>query len=268
MRAKVATVRPSFGWGSFSLEELLEIAAKPQSRSDRRCDEHNGNNEAFWQKLGYDRRPDDWEERYAAIRAKRQQAGRLEYETNHAVSRSPEQKSASVRDTVKVIEATKEVFAPQAQVMIAGSRAKKTDLATSDQDYYIAWETPVTLQNREDLQEELEKRFLGAVEVTKHGTLRVPGESGQLCITFARAIFYDESFEERARLDKDAFKHNRPAQQAVRAVKLKLQDAGIKVKGHTLERAVLTVQEEHPDASFYDLAKETLDALGLRDVFC
>eukprot|EP00439_Symbiodinium_sp_Y106_P058451 s3606_g8.t1 len=248
MRAKVATVRPSFGWGSFSLEELLEIAAKPQSRSDRRCDEHNGNNEAFWQKLGYDRRPDDWEERYAAIRAKRQQAGRLEYETNHAVSRSPEQKSASV--------------------MIAGSRAKKTDLATSDQDYYIAWETPVTLQTREDLQEELEKRFLGAVEVTKHGTLRVPGESGQLCITFARAIFYDESFEERARLDKDAFKHNRPAQQAVRAVKLKLQDAGIKVKGHTLERAVLTVQEEHPDASFYDLAKETLDALGLRDVFC
>eukprot|EP00439_Symbiodinium_sp_Y106_P059929 s3606_g8.t2 len=221
MRAKVATVRPSFGWGSFSLEELLEIAAKPQSRSDRRCDEHNGNNEAFWQKLGYDRRPDDWEERYAAIR-----------------------------------------------VMIAGSRAKKTDLATSDQDYYIAWETPVTLQTREDLQEELEKRFLGAVEVTKHGTLRVPGESGQLCITFARAIFYDESFEERARLDKDAFKHNRPAQQAVRAVKLKLQDAGIKVKGHTLERAVLTVQEEHPDASFYDLAKETLDALGLRDVFC
>ena len=140
--------------------------------------------------------------------------------------------------TVKVTEATKEVFAPQAQVMIAGSRAKKTDLATSDQDYYIAWETPVTLQNREDLQEELEKRFLGAVEVTKHGTLRVPGESGQLCITFARAIFYDESFEasamslkrpqvggciawfpmkERARLDKDAFKHNRPAQQAVRA---------------------------------------------------
>lgn len=221
---KAAMIQPTPGWGSF--EELLDIAANwPQSRSNRRANEHNGNNEAYWQKRGYDGRPDDWEERFAAIRAERQKAGRLEHETNHAASRSPDQKSAASRDTVKVIEATREALAPQAQVIVAGSRAKKTDLATSDQDYYIDWETSVTLQNRDELQEELEKRFLGAVEVTKHGTLRVPGESGQLCITFAHALFYDESFEERARLDKDAFKGNTPAQQAVRAVKMKLQDA-------------------------------------------
>ena len=233
---KAAMIQPTPGWGSF--EELLDIAANwPQSRSNRRANEHNGNNEAYWQKRGYDGRPDDWEERFAAIRAERQKAGRLEHETNHAASRSPDQKSAASRDTVKVIEATREALAPQAQVIVAGSRAKKTDLATSDQDYYIDWETSVTLQNRDELQEELEKRFLGAVEVTKHGTLRVPGESGQLCITFAHALFYDESFEacdvslikrqawrcisgfpvkERARLDKDAFKGNTPAQQAVR----------------------------------------------------
>ncbi|CAE7320529.1 unnamed protein product [Symbiodinium necroappetens] len=259
---KAAMIQATLEWSSF--EELLDMA---QSRSNRRSNEHNGNNEAYWRKRGYDGRPDNWEERYAAIRAERQKAGRLEHETNHAASRSPDQKRAASRDTVKVMEAIREALAPQAKVIVAGSRAKKTDLATSDQDYYIDWETSVTLQHRDELQEELEKRFPGAVEITKHGTLRVAGESGQLCITFAHALFYDESFEERARLDKDAFKGNRPAQQAVRAVKMKLQDAGIKLKGHTLEYAVLKVQEEHPYAGFYDLAMKTLDALGLRRVF-
>ena len=153
-----------------------------------RANEANPNHPDFWKKQGLDDRPDNWEEFVDQARSK----GILEHKVNTAAARSPEQKKAAGRDTRKVEHATKQSLGGTAKLHRNGSRAKKTDLSDSDQDYKVETDFTVTAEDRQRFILELEKPFPGKVKITSKGIVRAEGESGQLCIIFQKADFYDK----------------------------------------------------------------------------
>jgi len=215
---------------------------------------NNPNNDAYWMSLGYSSRPDNWAQRVAEERLE----GQLEAKANTLASRLIDVRKAANRRTTVIVQAVEASLGGKAQVRLAGSQAKHTDIWSSDHDYWVdTGSLGVSRSERTDLRDNLASMltaggFRPRLVLLLESSVRLYYRKAQVDIVFDRTRFNDKTHSKPT----PRFKNNPKARAAVRLIK----DCPQKFKGDDVEKAVIAAQQKKRRQRIQDL---TVNALGL-----
>lgn len=222
-------------------------------------DNNNPNNVAYWRSRGLRSRPENWQSRVTEGAIER----RLQAVANDAASRTSGERAADKARTAIIVEAVKaSSLGSKAQVHKAGSQSKRTNVATSDLDLWVAGDEPVTRNQRKNFGGHL----MSMLKQGGHEPVRILLKETSIRIEY-RATSIDIVF------DKHAFSgkvHPKPAQRfinnprAAAAVRLLKARSPQKFKGEAIEKAVLAAQSQEKKQSLETLAVTALLLLATK----
>ena len=227
---------------------LLEPSMRQFRQNQNRSNQLNPNNFRYWRSRGNTTRPNAWDE----VTRHRNILGHLENQANTVAYCSDTQRMKIKRDTQRVERSVKRALGGNAMVYKGGSQLKRTNVATSDNDLKIKVPQPLTMKDRERLEDELVREF-GIANVDKsHAKITVVrGEGGDIDIVPDKAEYFpsDFKFDE---LGRNPFPCNSTARHAVRIIKMNhCHMPGIKI-----EKAVLQAQQQNKGISLDRLIEE------------
>ena len=239
---------------------LSSVGLRSPHRSISACANqvNNPNNPAYWQSRGRKSRPDNWESEVAQRAAE----GRLEARANNAASRtSRERKVARWRNSI-IVQAVKASLGTHVQVHKVGSQAKHTDVARSDQDFWVdVGDKCVSRAKRKHLRDKLtsmlnEGRGDPARVELRATTVRILLEDEEhIDVAFSSYCFSSKQHHKPAQ----RFTNNPKARDAVRLIK---DGSPQKFKGEAIEKAVLAAQRQKKGQSIDLLALEAFCLLA------
>eukprot|EP00439_Symbiodinium_sp_Y106_P052740 s1323_g7.t1 len=196
-----------------------------------------------------------------SIQAKRA-AGYREAEINMAAHEP--NKAAYGRQNRKLESIVKDVLGPKASILKGGSRAKGTNLQSSDSDVKVRLgdNRAMTKQDRSVLRQGLAEAFgPEAVDASNPRILKVRGEASDIDVVPVHSDYSGPGFH--AGYPNNPFKNNSNARTAVRDVKLLAKEQGIHLRGYDCERAVLLQQQQHPGEEWPETSRRAKSTLGV-----
>ncbi|CAE7739801.1 unnamed protein product [Symbiodinium sp. CCMP2592] len=233
--------------------------ASSSAPNNNRANQMNRNNPEFYRCRGIPMPPKA--AKAQSIEATRA-AGYREAEINIAAHEP--NKAAYGRDNRKIESIVKRVFGPQASILKGGSRAKGTNLQSSDNDVKVRLPNNrvMTEQDRSVLHHALKAAFgPERVDASNPRILKVRGEASEIDVVPVHSTYAGPGFH--AGYPKKPFKDNPKARTAVRDVKLTAEEQGIHLRGYDIERAVLSQQQEHSGEEWWETSWRAKSQLGV-----
>jgi hypothetical protein len=158
-----------------------------------------------------------------------------------------------------IVQAVEASLGGRAQVCMAGSQAKHTDIWSSDHDYFVdTGGLGVSRSERTDLRDNLASMLTAGgtcrprLVILRESSVRLYYRKAQVDIVFDRTRFNDKTHSKPT----PRLKNNPKARAAVRLIK----DCPQKFEGDAVEKAVLTAQRQKRRQRIQQL---TVNALGL-----
>ena len=243
--------------GAMLLRGLLTTRTLLLSRACRRASTHrsiaacanqvnNPNNVAFWQSRGVASRPGDWKSKVA----QRAADGRLQAVANGAAYRSKEARAAAGRRNKIIVRAVKDSLGSHVQVHKVGSQVKHTDVARSDQDFWVdVGDDCLSRAKRKVLRDNLTSMLnKGAKVELRECAVRILLDNDEhVDIAFSSYCFSSKPHHKPAQ----RFTNNPKARDAVRLIKAANPQ---KFKGEAIEKAVIAAQGQKKGQSFDTVA--------------
>ena len=227
---------------------LSSLSLRSPHRSISACANqvNNPNNVAFWQSRGVASRPGNWKSKVA----QRAADGRLQAVANGAAYRSKEARAAAGRRNKIIVRAVKDSLGSHVQVHKVGSQVKHTDVARSDQDFWVdVGDDCLSRAKRKVLRDNLTSMLnKGAkVELRECAVRILLDDDEHVDIAFSSYCFHSKQHHEPAQ----RFTNNPRARDAVRLIK---DGSPQNFKGEDVEIAVLTAQKQRKGQSRDTLA--------------
>ena len=230
---------------------LSSVCLRSPNRSISACANlvNNPNNDAYWQSRGLASRPDNWESKVA----QRAADGRLQAVANSAAHRSKDVRAAAGRQNKIIVKA----LGSHVHVHKVGSQAKHTDVARSDQDFFVdVGDDCLSRAERKVLRDNLTSMLNPARVELRERTVRIHlNDEEHVDIAFSSYCFSSKPHHKPAQ----RFKNNPKARAAVRLIKV---GSPQEFKGDDIEKAVLAAQKKKKGQSTDTLAFTAFCALA------
>lgn len=229
--------------------ELVHSEKSTKRASNQRANQMNPNNDAYWQSRGNSQRPDDYQLKATEQAERRRLAGAYEHRTNQAAATSPEQKKARGNVMRTIEQVSRQHFGSNTRIHKAGSIAKHTHVAGSDIDILVETPRPWTLLDKQQLAVAFQHVFGAAAVNERTFMITLVTKAGDVDVVPYAAEFTPS----KNALPTDRFLNNKKGQQVVRGVKMRAQEAGLKIKGDVIERQTIRAQKQHPAFANFEL---------------
>jgi len=229
--------------------ELVQAEQRRKRQDNPQANQMNPNSDAYWQSRGHSRRPADSQSRATEQAERRRLAGAYEHRTNQAASTSPEQRAARGNVNRVIGQVVKEHFGGSAHILKAGSIKKHTGIQTSDLDLLVKTPHPWSARDKSQLAMAFQNVFGVAAVTERSYMLTLVTQAGDVDVVPYEAEFLPT----RNALPTGRFLNNPKGQQVVRGVKMRAQQAGLKIKGDVIERQTIKAQQKHPNLANYEL---------------